>query len=132
VIAWNLYFYFGIYTPRNNYANSQVPTFVGRYLTPRSGQEFVYYFTAPQFAHTLGMVAFLADEAADAEIATPLTDAATLPVAPAGLQPIFVFVPERIGELDVVKERYPSGQLMAFHPTPDTGQIMIYVYEPSN
>ena len=130
IMAWNVYFYFAIYTPRNNYAQTQAATEVANYLRPQARQRYVYMFTPPYFYLHFGTIAFVGKEPDGRDVIDRLTSSAALPDPPAGLRPLFIFVPERLGELDIVKQQYPGGQLYEYRAQPRGDQTLMYIYEP--
>jgi len=129
--VWNLYFYFGIYTPRNSYALNPIATDIGNYLNNQAGQSYAYMFTPPNIYLNYGTIKFMASDPPGIDVIDPLTSVTALPELPAGLRPVFIFIPERLNELEVVKERYPNGKLWEYSRLPNTEQKYLYVYKPS-
>ena len=127
---WNLYFYFDIYTPLNSYAENPVTTEVGNYLHSQTGQTFVYMLTPPHFYLNYGNIKFIANDPPGMDIRDPLNSVTALPAPPAGLRPVFIFIPERLNELEVVKQWYPNGNLREYSRPPNAKQIYLYIYEP--
>ena len=131
LVTWNLQFYFGVYTPRNDYANAQAVTELADTLAAHSDSWYVYFFTAPQLYLNHGTIRFVANDPAGIDVTQPLASIADLPPARAGLEPVFVFTPDRIAELDLVKQQYPTGKLIELHRNPGSEQVLLYMYEPS-
>ncbi len=130
LVLWNLYYYFDIYTPQNTYAFTPVMTEVGNYLSTQSKQSYAYMFTNPVTFLNYGTIKFLADDPKGIDVTDPLTSVTSLAEPPPGLQPVFIFIPDRLSELEIVKERYPNGHLQE-HSTPLSPEnILFYTYKP--
>lgn len=129
-VLWNLYFYFDIYTPLNKYALNPITTDIGNYLHKQAGQSYAYMFTPPHLYLEYATIKFVANDPPGKNILDPLTSLTALQEPPAGLRPVFIFIPERLSELEVVKERYPNGELQEYSRPPNTEQIYLYIYEP--
>ena len=130
LMAWNVYFYFGVYTPRDNYANAQSLTQLSYFLAQNGKQRYVYLFAAPHFYLNHGTIRFLANTPVGIDVTDPLSSAEALPSPSPGLRPLFVFTPERLRELDVVEQRYPGGQLRELRAPTESNPVLMYVYEP--
>jgi hypothetical protein len=128
--VWNLYFYFGIYTPLNSYAYSPTPTEVANYLHNRAGKTFVYMFTPNNLYLNYATIKFIANDPPGMDVLSPLTSITDLPEPPVGLRPVFIFIPERLNELEVVKQRYPDGNLQQYFRPQDPQHPYMYIYEP--
>lgn len=131
LVVWNLQFYFQVYTPRGDYANTQAATDLAYYLQPKAANSYVYLFAAPQFYLNHGTIRFVANLPAGTDVADPLPAITALTPPVAGLRPVFVFIPDREGELGYVKQRYPVGQLNEFYARPDNSRVLLYIYEPT-
>ncbi|MGE5376342.1 MAG: glycosyltransferase family 39 protein [Bacteroidota bacterium] len=130
LVVWNMYFYFGIYTPRDPYAYTPVMTMAGNYLHTQSGRSYAYMLTNPITFLNYGTIKFLANDPPGVDINDPLTSVDSLVTPPPGLRPVFVLIPERLNELEIIKERYPTGRLQK-HSLPNYPQnIYLYTYEP--
>jgi 4-amino-4-deoxy-L-arabinose transferase-like glycosyltransferase len=128
--AWNLYFYFGIYTPLNSYAYNPTATEIATYLHNRAGQTFAYMFTPTNLYLNYATIKFIADDPPGMDVLDPLTSITALPEPPVGLRPVFIFIPERLNELAVVKQRYPNGNLREYARPQDPQHPYVYIYEP--
>lgn len=131
LMAWNLYFYFAVYTPRNSFARTNAVTEIGNYLRPQARQRYVYMFTPPFYFLRHGTIQFVGDKPEGMDVLEPLTSTADFPNPPAGLRPLFIFIPERLGELAIVKQRYPEGKLQEYRIQPGDDRTLMYIYEPS-
>jgi dolichyl-phosphate-mannose-protein mannosyltransferase len=127
---WNLYFYFYIYTPLNRYALTPTATDIGYYLQKQTGQSYAYMFTPPYLYLEYATIKFVADDPPGANVYDPISSITDLPDPPAGLRPVFIFIPDRLNELQVIKESYPQGELRTYSRPPNLDQPYLYVYEP--
>jgi hypothetical protein len=132
IMIWNIFFYFGDYTWRNCYGDSDAITEIADYLHPQAGTRYVYMFAAPYFYLGHGTIKFVGQDPAGTDVIDPLVSATALPDPAPGLKPLFIFVPERLGELEIVKQRYPNGQLQEYRFQPANVRPSIYIYEPGN
>jgi hypothetical protein len=130
LMFWNVYFYFGLYTPRNTYASAQAVTEIANYLRPQAGDRYVYMFTSPYFYLQHGTIKFVGKNPRGTDIVDPITSIAAIPDPPSGLRPLFIFVPDRLSELEIVKQRYPNGQLQEYRIQPGNDRTIMYIYEP--
>lgn len=131
LMAWNIYFYFGIYTPSNRYSQTHAVTEIANYLSPQVRQRYVYMFTAPFYPLHYGTIEFVANSPQGTDIVEHLTSIAALPAPPAGLRPLFIFTPERLNELEIVKQRYGGGRLIEYRIQPAGDRTLMYIYEPA-
>jgi hypothetical protein len=127
---WNLYFYFNIYTPRNTYAYTPIMTDIGYYMRAQAGKSYAYAFTTPYLYFNYGTIDFLANDPPGTDVLDPLTSITDLPETPTGFRPIFIFIPDRLNELEVVKQHYPSGELKKFSRPQTPEEAYLYIYEP--
>jgi hypothetical protein len=130
IMGWNIYFYFGIYTPRNSYAQAQAVTEIANYLRPQAGQRYVYMFATPYFYLHHGTIAFVGKQPDGTDVIDHLSSSTTLGDPPPGLRPLFIFVSERLSELEIVKQRYPGGELREYRIQPGDDRTLMYIYEP--
>lgn len=127
---WNLYFYFDVYTPLNKYALNPTATEIGYYLQEQAGKSYAYMFTPPALYLDYATIKFIARNPPGISVLDPITSVATLQELPVELRPVFIFVPERLNELNVVKLRYPEGNLRAYFRLQDPEHPYMYIYEP--
>jgi len=130
ITFWNLYFYFGIYTPLNSYAYTPVMADIGNYLHKQSRKSYVYMFTPPNIYLNYGTIEFIANDPPGMDVLDSITSVTALPEPPTGLRPVFIFIPERLNELEVVKQRYPHGKLREYSRPQKPDEIYLYIYEP--
>lgn len=126
---WNISFYFHGYTPRNNFGwlNTEVATEMGRYLAAQPDRVHVYFFGAPRIYFKFPTITFLAPTATGEDILEPITSPDELPEMPDDRRPVFIFLPERQEELEVVQERFPEGEVeRVSRPSGDEGLFLSY------
>lgn len=130
--VWNTNFYFNDYTSSNHFGwiNVEVTTELGLYLQSQPDPPvYVYFFGAPRLYYRFGTTQFLAPDADGIDVEEPITATSQLPQMPYGHRPIFVFLPEREDELEIVRQRYPNGEL--YQVTRLTDDTPLFVsYEP--
>jgi 4-amino-4-deoxy-L-arabinose transferase-like glycosyltransferase len=107
-------FYFGEYTPSRRYGsqNGETATMIGHYLHDLDGDYDVYFFGAPRIYWSFGTMAFLAPRLSARDVVEPL--AAPPDFVDTGRSAVFIFLPERSGELAWVQQAYPDGTLREF------------------
>jgi len=130
IMLGNLYFYFEIYTPRNAFARTDAVTEIAHYLASQTGQSYVYMFTAPFYYLDYGTIKFVGNQPNGTDVLDHLRSASALAKLPNGLRPLFVFIPDRLSELEIVKQLYPDGQLNGYRKQPENNQTLFYIYEP--
>lgn len=128
---WNLNFYFREYTPRRTYSwlNTEVATEMGSYLSSQADAVYVYFFGPPRMFFSNGTIRFLAPDVPGMDVLEPIIAPDQLPPPPSGRRPIFIFLPERVGELQIVQERYPGGALRRVNAVSEQGPLF-FSYEP--
>jgi len=123
------HFYFAQYTPSLEYAghNTHVADRMGKYLRYLGPGYRCYFFGAPRMYFGFSTITYLARDVEGVDVQNPLTT----PPGPETLQPdklpVFIFLPEREGELDLVRQTFPSGLLRQFRD--DRGQLLFVAYE---
>jgi hypothetical protein len=125
---WSVNFYFREYTPRATYGwfNTEAATAIGRYLRSEPEPVYVYFYGPPVMFLANGTIRFEAPGTLGMDV-EPNTRVEQLPPAPAGLRPIFIFMPWRIDDLAPVRARYPTGALRQFEAqSQDTPLLVIY------
>ncbi len=127
--AINLRFYFGVYSQYRTYGgvNNEVGHEMGLYLHQLGAGHRYYFFGAPRMFAGFSTVAYLAPEVPGVDVLEPLAGPPDF-VTP-DLIPVFVFLPERLGELEAVRLSYPQGAVREFDQ-PSGAQLFV-AYEPS-
>ncbi len=123
VAALNVHFYFWQYTPSRRFGTFRMEqtNAIGHYLAQTSplpsggseggkGPRRAYIVGPPHifFKYNIGFVS----DADGVDVTAPVTDPTTFVAG--DRDAVFVFVPERLGELDVVRRFYPGGRLRTF------------------
>ncbi len=111
IVVANVYFYFGPYQQLWTYGsfNGEVATRVGYYADALGPGWRLYFFGAPRMYVDYATIPFIAKSTPYYDVKEPLRAPPTF-VDP-GQDALFVFLPERLGELALVRELYPNGTL---------------------
>ncbi len=128
VAVLNLHYYFIVYTPTRVYGNptAEVATELGRTLARQDG-DYIVYFHAPPFMYwDFGTLRFMTRGIEGVDV--PPAGEGELPVPDLSHGARFVFLPERLGELDEVRARYPGGVEVLAHSSAD-GRLLYVSYE---
>ena len=128
----SLSFYFGEYTPHNAFSNvnDELANHLGKYLGALGSDYQCYFFGAPRVYHNHPPIRFFGRDVVTVDVLHHLQDAAGGPF-PVLVNPekdaVFAFLPERQGELAVVRRYYPEGLLREFRGA--QGSILFVAYE---
>ncbi|MDI7275528.1 MAG: glycosyltransferase family 39 protein [Anaerolineae bacterium] len=124
----SLRFYFGPYTRARVYPglNTEVGHRMGLYLSELGPEYHYLFFGAPRMYAGFPSLVYLAPEV-DGE------DVLELPPSPAewelpSKRLVFLFLPERLAELEAVKQWYPGGELREFRQP--SGLLLFAAYVP--
>jgi 4-amino-4-deoxy-L-arabinose transferase-like glycosyltransferase len=119
-------FYFVEFTPSGRYGsqNGETATMIGHYLHDLGAGYDAYFFGAPRIYWSFGTMAFLAPRAAGHDVTETLTAPPDLSGAEHDM--VFVFLPERIGELAWVQQDFPDGALREFADAAGTVHFVAY------
>lgn len=128
--AYSVRFYFGPYNESRPYPglNTEVGHEMGLYLRSLGPEYRYYFFGAPRMFAGFPNVRYLAPDVGGEDVAKPLTGAPTF-VKPEK-RPVFIFLPERSGELQQVRLSFPAGKVREFRQQP-SGSLLFVAYEPS-
>jgi len=124
-------FYFGPYQQSWTYGslNAEVATRIGYYLRDLGPGYKEYFFGAPRMYADFGSTPFIAKRIQLHDVAQPLTRVPDF-VDPR-YKPVFVFLPERIKELALVRQAYPNGvQEDVRRMNDQNGPVLFTVYRP--
>jgi hypothetical protein len=127
---WSLNFYFREYTPRFTFGwlNTEAATSIGIYLHDHE-DAYVYFFGTPRMFITNGTIRFMVPGVLGTDVIQPITSPDGLPAPPPGRHPIFIFLPERAGELAIIQRRYPNGMIRQANAQSQDGPLFLS-YEP--
>ena len=109
----DLRFYFYDYTPRSDLGglNTEVAQRVSEYLVDLEPEWRVYFFGFPRMGigreHGFPSIRFLAPEVDAYDVTEGMTDPSQLPDL--RFPAVFIFLPERAYELNVVRDAFPGG-----------------------
>jgi len=128
--ALNLHYYFVTYTPTRVYGNptAEVATVLGRYLAQQDDDYVVYFHGAPFMYWDFGALRFLARGCEGIDV--PPVSEGEPPEPRPGQGVRFVFLPERLDELEGVRARYPNGEEISVSSEAD-GRLLYVLYEVS-
>ena len=106
--------------------NTQVATDIAYYLRDKEpADQDVFFFGFPRMGYfSLSTIPFLAPEKQAQDVIEPLTGPAALPLRGPTL---FIFLPERLHELEFVRQQAPDGTLQEFYN--ERGELLFVVYE---
>jgi len=128
--ASSVHYYFATFTPSHRYgsANGETATMIGHYLRGQAPGTQVYFLGAPRIYWGFGTMGFLAPQVAGHDIEQPLTGPPDLPDL--GQTPLFVFLPDRAGELQWVQAAFPGGRVREFHDDLERLRFIVYAASP--
>jgi 4-amino-4-deoxy-L-arabinose transferase-like glycosyltransferase len=128
----SIYFYFVEFTPTRRYgsANGETATMMGHYLQELEGDYQAYLFGAPSLYWRFGTMPFMAPAVQGTDIVEPLDgppDFLDGTAGTAGRDMVFLFLPDRSGELAWVQQALPGGQIREFYD--NAGRLRFIAYE---
>jgi hypothetical protein len=125
----NLYYYFVVYTPTRIYGNptAEVATQLGRYLQQQDDDYIVYFYGPTVMYFDIGNLSFLARGVKGVDVYPPDADRASVEFDISG-GARFVFLPQRLGELETVREQFPGGERTDVHSAADA-RLLYVMYE---
>ena len=106
--------------------NTQVATEIAYFLRDKEpADQDVFFFGFPRMGYfSLSTIPFLAPEKQAQDVLEPLTGPSALPLRGPTL---FIFLPERLHELEFVRQQAPNGTLQEFRS--QNGELLFVVYE---
>jgi hypothetical protein len=126
-ILGDLDFYFGDYTFNRRFGdfNTETATALGYYLADQTPGLEVYFFGAPRMGYmSLSSVPYLAPLALGHDVIQPITSPPEVTVSG---PTAFIFLPERVNELDFVRQEFPNGNEVSIHGKKDALLFTSYV-----
>ena len=126
LVAGNIHYYFSTFIPSHRYgsANGETATMIGHYLRDQAPGTQVYFLGAPRIYWGFGTMEFLAPQVQGHDIDQPLTAPIDLPDPDQGV--LFVFLPDRAGELDWVQAVFPDGRVREFYDHQERLRFIAY------
>ena len=128
----SIYFYFVEFTPTRRYgsANGETATMMGHYLQDMEAGTQAYLFGAPSIYWRFGTMPFMAPQLEGHDVVDPLEgpdDFANQITDAADRETVFLFLPERSGEVVWVQRAIPGGNLLQF--SDPAGRLRFVAYE---
>jgi hypothetical protein len=125
--------YFLDYTPQRIYGNPNavVATALGTYARDHLGPEWrIYFFGHPRMYVGFGSIPYLAPEVEGLDMYNVLQTPPERSLIPADKHAAFVFLPERRGELEMVRTTFPDGEVREIPSPLHEGSLftMYFVY----
>ncbi|HYF63357.1 MAG TPA: hypothetical protein VD886_11120, partial [Herpetosiphonaceae bacterium] len=80
--------------------------------TAESGTQVWFIVPPRMFYHGFAMLDFLARDVKAADVLEPIASAQAVPPASSEHPTLYVFSPERLGEIEYVQQAYPNGRLI--------------------
>jgi hypothetical protein len=126
----NVRYYFVEFTPQRRYGseNGETATMIGSYLRELEGDVRVHFFGAPRIYWRFGTMSFLAPEILGRDVVEPL--AAPPDLVDSGQRAVFIFLPERAGELAWVEQAFPDGSFSEYRDGTGRKRFVVYEVQP--
>jgi len=123
----NYNFYFNKYTHSHTFGglNTEVGDGMGKYLRSLGPEWNCYFHGPPRMYYGFATIPFIAQGVVGMDVLEPLRGPPTF-VDPSK-EAVFVFLPERLGELSAVRQSYPTGQMREFRR--EDGTLLFVSYE---
>jgi hypothetical protein len=101
---------------------------IGHYLRDLDGGYHAYFFGAPRIYWGFGTMGFLAPGIPAQDVVEPLTAPPDFTLEGSDYpRAVFLFLPERAGELAWVQQAFPGGQVREFYDS--AGELRFTAYE---
>jgi 4-amino-4-deoxy-L-arabinose transferase-like glycosyltransferase len=125
-------YYFVEFSPKRIYGgpNAMVATSLAEYVQRELDPETrVVFFGPPRMYYSFGSLPYLVGRDQGVDVRETLTGPPPADLAAPGDDVVFVFLPERLGELALVQTVFPNGTLEAI-PSPISDDTLYSVYRP--
>ncbi len=119
--VFSIHWYFVQYTPLRVYGNPNavVATSLGKFASEELGPDWqIFFFGPPRMYIGFGSIPYLAPDVPGQDIHEPITEPPDWNLAELDRHVLFVFLPERLNELELVKQAFPGGELREVPPPP--------------
>ena len=128
IAGLNLSYYFLVYTPSRVYGNptAEMTTALARRLDTLGGSYPVYFHGAPFVYWDFGTLRFMASDVAGTDVPPP--GEGPQPEVDLARGARFVFHPDRLDEMETIRQRYPGGVEDHVHSSAD-GELLYAMYE---
>jgi 4-amino-4-deoxy-L-arabinose transferase-like glycosyltransferase len=128
----SIHYYFGPYQRSWTFGNTnaEIATRIGYYLRDLGPDWEEYFFGAPRMYADFASTPFIAKGVSSFDVTKPLAQPPDF-VDPMK-RPVFIFLPERAGEIEWVRHLYPSGALEEVHRGGDPQAPLLFIsYRPA-
>jgi hypothetical protein len=124
----NLRYYFLVYVPSRIYGNptAEVATEMSRYLAQQADDCVVYFYAPPSMYWNFGTLAYMARGVEGIDVPPEGDGEVPAPDLHRGAR--FFFLPERLSELDAIRNRFPGGHKESAYSTAD-GRLLYVSYK---
>lgn len=122
--------YFLDYTPQRIYGgqHAELATTLAPLLNEMDDSYYTYFVGAPWMYWGFGTTPYLAREMPGQDIIEPLSAPPAPAILPKDRGGIFVFLPQRIGELPFVQQSFPGGEIREIRAEATDGRLMATLY----
>lgn len=126
LVVGSVHYYFVEFTPSRRYGstNGETATMIGHYLHELDGERHAYFFGPPRLYWGFGTQAFLAPDVPGQDVVEPLNGPPDFVDESRGA--VFLFLPERVGELVWVQQAFPEGEIREFYDSGDHLRFTAY------
>ena len=123
----NYNFYFNKYTHSHIFGglNTEVADGMGKYMRSLGPEWNCYFHGPPRMYYGFATIPFIAQGVVGMDVLEPLKGPPTF--VDLSKEAVFIFLPERLGELGAVRQSYPTGQLREFRR--EDGTLLFVSYE---
>jgi hypothetical protein len=135
IAVYDVRFYFNEYIPENYFGGNeaQIATILGYELQDQSPQPHLYFYGAPQMWSGFSTLVLLAPDLRRTDIEQPLESPQELAELVQETNPdaerdaLFVVLPHRMDQLDLIQQQYPGGTLLEVGST-DGEKLLFHSY----
>jgi hypothetical protein len=129
----SLHWYFIEFTPQQRYGgyNGVVATSIGKYARDELGPEWQMYFVGPPRMYIgFGSIPYIAADVEGVDIHEPLTAPISRDIVDMEKNAVFILLPERREELQMIRATFPGGKLETVpSPVPGIDQPLYLLYQ---
>ncbi len=131
-MLYSVNFYFREFIPRHYFvdANSELAHVMGYYLRGLGPGYTAYFAGAPRIFYGHPTIPYLAPDVEGTDLNQPVTPE-TIPPLLSGKNMVFLAVPERRAEMELIREYYPFGVWREF-PRRSGNEVLFLSYEVPN
>ena len=109
-------FYFGEYARKAYFTdtNTEIATLAGQYLAELGSDYTVYFFGPPRMYVDFASIVYIAGRKVGVDVMEPLPPHQRPQMVQGDRHLVFIFLPERLSELETVREFFPDGEEIHF------------------